>query len=598
MRRPLFALLVVSLTATAILAQLPPPGAQAHATYLSRVSLAANQLFSQVEQLRGLLAILRAAPQQAGPLQALIRRTDGYYEDTLAFTRLLQRSPGREQVEREHRRIDRTGDDVTRQTRDLARLLQSAALYQAASHIEHADQMLAAAVASGGNSPGGHLARVSRSLDTQAEELLREVRESVRNDALGRALDRDVRTFNAAVDRFRRAAEAGGPPASLQPAYEPLGRAWAAVIQTLSAYPDAWNIAAVRRQAGQVNSLVAVVNQAVNGATPLPPLPVPPVPNPGPLPPGQPPPRRATFAIGADQLGGPHVRVFHSPRREDFQDFMAYHPDFRGGVRVAVGDIDGDGVSDIITGPGPGMPSLVRVFNGRDLSLMREFLAFDGQYDRGVWVAAADLRRDGRAEIICGADEGGLPVVRVFDGATGRRLTEFAAYEPQFRGGVRVAVGDVNGDGTPDIITAPGPGRPTLIRVFDGRNASNVLSQFDAYELAFMGGAFVSAADFTGDGRAEVVTGAGVNGGPHVRVFDGLRGQPLFDLFAYDKDFRGGARVACRDVNRDGVPDIITAPGPNLPAVIRIFNGRGGQLLHEFLAYEPQFLGGAFVASQ
>ncbi|HTK78018.1 MAG TPA: VCBS repeat-containing protein [Gemmataceae bacterium] len=591
MRRLVFMMLVVPFIATAVFAQ------PAHDIYLSRVSLAANQLFSRVEQLRSVLASLRAAPQQAGPLQALIRRADGYYEDTLAFARMLQRSPGREQVEREYRRIDRTGDDVTRQTRDLARLLQSGALYEAASRIEHADQILAAAVASGGgNLPGGHLARVTRSLDTQAEELLREVRESVRNDALGRALDRDVRTFNAAVDRFRRAAEAGGPPANLQPAYEPLGRAWAAVLQTLSAYPDAWNIAAVRRQAGQVNSLVAVINQAVNGGTPLPPLPGPPVPNPGPLPPGQPPPSRATYAIGADQLGGPHVRVFHSPRREDFQDFMAYHPDFRGGVRVAVGDIDGDGVSDIITAPGPGMPSLVRVFNGRDLSLMREFYAFDGQYDRGVWVAAADLRRDGRAEIICGADEGGLPVVRVFDGATGQRLTEFAAYEGQFRGGVRVAVGDVNGDGSPDIITAPGPGRPALVRVFDGRNPrASVLSQFDAYELAFVGGAFVSAADFTGDGRAEVVTGAGVNGGPHVRVFDGLRGQPLFDLFAYDKAFRGGARVACRDVNRDGVPDIITAPGPNLPAVIRIFNGRGGQLLQEFMAYEPQVLGGAFV---
>src|SRR5207247_9581892 len=144
----------------------------------------------------------------------------------------------------------------------------------------------------------------------------------------------------------------------------------------------------------------------------------------------------------------------------------------------------------------PGMLSLVRVFNGRDLTLMREFLAFDGQYDRGVWVAAADIRRDGRAEIICGADEGGLPIVRVYDGATGQKLTEFAAYEPPFRGGVRVAVGDVNGDGIPDIITAPGPGRPSFVRVFDGRNPANVvLSQFDAYELTFIGGAFVAAAD-------------------------------------------------------------------------------------------------------
>src|SRR5262245_27670621 len=281
MRRHFFTMLVVSLTATAVLAQLPP----GQETYLSRVSLAANQLFSRVEQLRSLLGSLRAAPQQAGPLQAIIRRTDGYYEDMLAFARMLQRNPSRDQIEREYRRIDRIGDDVTRQTRDLARLLQNGALYQAASRIEHADQILAAAVASGGGNPtGGHLARITRSLDTQAEDLLRVVRESVRNDALGRALERDVRTFNAAVDRFRRAAESGGPGANLQVAYEPLGQAWAAVVQTLSASADAWQVAAVQRQAGQVNSLVAVINQAVNGAAPLPPLPLPQVPNPGPLP--------------------------------------------------------------------------------------------------------------------------------------------------------------------------------------------------------------------------------------------------------------------------------------------------------------------------
>src|SRR5206468_777020 len=114
--------------------------------------------------------------------------------------------------------------------------------------------------------------------------------------------------------------------------------------------------------------------------------------------------------------------------------------------------------------------------------------------------------------------EGGAPVVRVFEGATGRMLREFGAYERGFRGGVRVAVGDVNGDRVPDIITAPGPGRPALIRAFDGRNPgpTNVIAQFDAYDLAFTGGAYVAAGDFTGDGRADIVTGAGETGGPHV----------------------------------------------------------------------------------
>ena len=52
---------------------------------------------------------------------------------------------------------------------------------------------------------------------------------------------------------------------------------------------------------------------------------------------------------------------------------------------------------------------------------------------------------------------GGGPDVNVF-GADGTFLAGFFAFDPKFTGGVRVAVGDVNGDGFPDIITAAGPG--------------------------------------------------------------------------------------------------------------------------------------------
>ena len=57
-----------------------------------------------------------------------------------------------------------------------------------------------------------------------------------------------------------------------------------------------------------------------------------------------------------------------------------------------------------------------------------------------------------------GTGIGGGPHVKVFDADSGALRFEFSAYDPSFRGGVRVAVGDVTGDGTPDIITAPGPG--------------------------------------------------------------------------------------------------------------------------------------------
>jgi hypothetical protein len=71
-----------------------------------------------------------------------------------------------------------------------------------------------------------------------------------------------------------------------------------------------------------------------------------------------------------------------------------------------------------------------------------------------------------------------------------------------------------------------------------------------------------------------------------------------FEFFAYDQQFRGGVRVACNDINGDGVPDVITAPGPGIPAVVRGFDGRNQETLFEFSAFDPRFMGGAYVASR
>ena len=566
---------ILAIAAGTVPAQFRP----ADLPYIDAVGQAANQVFYQVEQLRVQLHAMRPRPEPLG------RLADTYYEEVLAFTRLMPRNPPRREVERAYRPLDRRADEVVAEARRAGG--RNPTLFQIAARIEHADRLLEQAVASGGTAPPTQLLRVTRSLDAQADELLRIARQVFRNDPIGRQLEAQVRQFNAAVDGFRRLVEATAPAGQLAAAFAPVAVAWRGVDQTLTAYPGWWEAAALRQQAAQVRGLVELAGRLIGAPVdPVPQLPAPP----GPVP------RRAAVVTGADAGGGPHVRVYPSSRADDFHEFFAYHPDFRGGVRVAVGDVTGDGVPDIITAPGPGMRPMIHIYDGRDFRLIRQFLAFEPPFNGGVWVAAADLTGNGRADIVCGADAGGLPLVRVFDSATGQRLTEIMAYEPGFRGGVRVAVGDVNADGSTDVITISGPGRPVLVRVFDGRNVANVLSQFDAYALDFTGGGFVAASRSRGR-RTEIVTGAGAGGGPHVRIFDGLRGGLLGEFFAYDQSFLGGVRVACRDVTRDGVSDIITAPGPGIPAVIRAFDGRDRRLRFEFTAYAA-YVGGAFVAGR
>ena len=178
---------------------------------------------------------------------------------------------------------------------------------------------------------------------------------------------------------------------------------------------------------------------------------------------------------------------------------------------------------------------------------------------------------------------------------TGQVKAEFFAYDQRLQCGARVALGDVDGDRIPDIITAPGPGVEPVIKVFSGRNVAQI-SSFYAYEAAFHGGVYVAAADVNRNGRAEIITGPGANGGPHVRIFDPLAGRLVQEFFAYDRSFLGGVRLAVCDVVGDGRPDIVTAPGGGASPVVRIFRNRDGQLDREFAAFDPHFRGGAWVA--
>ena len=165
------------------------------------------------------------------------------------------------------------------------------------------------------------------------------------------------------------------------------------------------------------------------------------------------------------------------------------------------------------------------------------------------------------------------PQVIVKNAATGQVLYNFYAYDANFRGGVRVAAADVNGDGAPDIITGAGPGGGPHVKVFDGLTGQPIASFF-AYDADFTGGVFVAGGDVNRDGSADIITGAGAGGGPNVRVFDGQSGQMIANFFAYDSGFTGGVAVAAGDVNFDGYSDVITGAGPGGGPHVKVFDVR------------------------
>jgi hypothetical protein len=298
------------------------------------------------------------------------------------------------------------------------------------------------------------------------------------------------------------------------------------------------------------------------------------------------------FAVGAGPGGGPQVNVYDGSGAL-LRSFLAYDPRFTGGVRVASADVNGDGVRDVITAPGPGGGPDIRVWDGKTGVLFRESLAYDATFTGGVFVAAADLDGDGKAEVITGAGPGSAPDVRIFRGTDGSFLRGIAPYDATFRGSVSVAAGDVNGDGKADIITGAGPGGGPHVKVFDGATGA-MLSQFFAYDPAFTGGVSVAAGDVDGDGKADIITGAGAGGAPHVRAFSGLTGAPLASFLAYDPGFRGGVTVGAADLDGDGRAEILTGAGPGGGSHVKAFDTTGAAR-QSFLAFDPGFLGGVFV---
>jgi hypothetical protein len=302
------------------------------------------------------------------------------------------------------------------------------------------------------------------------------------------------------------------------------------------------------------------------------------------------------IVAGADaSSGGPHVKVFTSRTQTNVASFFAYAPTFTGGVRVAAGDVNGDGAADIITGSGPGAAH-VKVFSGRNQAELHNFLPYGSGFAGGIFVASGDVNGDGFDDIVTGTDAGAAPQVKVFSGTTGGELHSFFAYPAGFMGGVRVAVGDINNDGYADIITGSGPGGGPHVKVFNGVGAAEIRSFF-AYSVSFTGGVFVASGDITGVGRADIITGTDSGSAPHVKVFNGSSLAELHSFFAYTPSFLGGVRVTAGDMNGDGRDEILTAPGSGTTPLVKVLDGLSLGETASFLAYPASFTGGVFVGA-
>jgi hypothetical protein len=250
----------------------------------------------------------------------------------------------------------------------------------------------------------------------------------------------------------------------------------------------------------------------------------------------------------------------------------------------------------------------VIAYDGNTGAVLFDFLAFEASFVGGVYVAAGDFDGDGLADLVVTADAGGGPRVRVFGGGDpGRVMADFwGIADPDFRGGTRPAVGDLNADGVADLVVGAGTGGGPRVAVFDGLSIragqapAKLFNDFFAFETGLRDGVYLTVGDVDGDGAADLIVGAGPGGAPRVVAFAAqtlLSGTPgvSASFFAGDASDRGGVPVRAVDVDGDGRAEVLTGAGQGSLPRVRFTDPRTGATLDEFSAQYQEFRGGIMV---
>jgi hypothetical protein len=307
------------------------------------------------------------------------------------------------------------------------------------------------------------------------------------------------------------------------------------------------------------------------------------------------------YAVGSGAGGSAVAEVYDRTGAKRFE-VAPFELRFTGGLTVATGDVNGDGVDDLVAGASTGGGPRVQVIDGKTQAVLADFFAFEQTSRVGVFVATGDVDGDGVDEVIVGAGKDGGPRVSVFRiaGGAATQLGTFFAFEQSFRSGATVGAGDITGDGKAEVIVGAAEGGGPRVASFSisATGAATKVSDFFAFDNAQRGGVYVAGVDTDGDGTAEIIAGSGENtGASRVRIFNAAGASAGAEINPYPDSPNQSVRVGNAFFQSDTQQSILTGPGVGGGPLVKIYTvGRpGGPLVFQDFAFDNVGRGGVFV---
>jgi len=246
------------------------------------------------------------------------------------------------------------------------------------------------------------------------------------------------------------------------------------------------------------------------------------------------------------------------------------------GGEMGLGDVNGDGKLDIALSDHDSYAITILLGDGRGgftAAPGSPFAGKDGQHPHTHGLALTDLNGDGKVDMVIANNDDGDVAVLLGDGRGGFARARGSPF-PVGPSPYPIAVGDVNGDGKPDIV-APNSGpksRTATVLLGDGRGA---FRPAPASPFTTAAGPYHAAlGDVNGDGKPDIVTAHDDSNLLSILLGDGRGGfRPAPDSPLNVGGHRAG-EVVVRDVNADGRADLVVAAADAVRVLLG--DGRGG----------------------